>query len=200
MENDFRSDFDTRYAGQGSTFDDLRRQAAESLGALDFPGYAVGGVSVGEPEPEMLKQVGATMPFLPIDKPRYTMGLGTPPQLLKMVALGVDMFDCVLPTRNGRTGQAFTSRGKLNIKNARYALDQKPLDENCACSVCRRHTRAFIRHLYRSGEMLASILLTHHNLAFFLDTMKRVRQAIRSGQFAKFRREFTEQLNCGLES
>jgi queuine tRNA-ribosyltransferase len=109
------------------------------------------------------------------------------------------MFDCVLPTRNGRNGQAFTSRGKLNIKNARYAQDQNPLDESCGCSVCRRHTRAFIRHLYQSGEMLASILLTHHNLAFFLDTMKRVRQAIRSGQFAEFRREFTEQLHCGLE-
>jgi len=128
------------------------------------------------------------------------MGVGTPEDLIEAVARGVDMFDCVLPTRNGRNGQAFTSRGKLNIKNARYALDQQPLDENCACSVCNRHTRAFIRHLYQSGEMLASILLTHHNLAFFLDTMKGVRQAIRSDQFAKFRREFTEQMHCGLES
>jgi queuine tRNA-ribosyltransferase len=110
------------------------------------------------------------------------------------------MFDCVLPTRNGRNGQAFTSRGKLNIKNARYATDQNPLDQACNCSVCRRHSRAYIRHLYLAGEMLASILLTHHNLAFFLDTMKRVRQAIRSDQFAHFRCEYTEQLNSGLEA
>src|SRR5437764_15321565 len=110
------------------------------------------------------------------------------------------MIYCVLPTRNGRNGQALTSRGKLNIKNARYTTDEKPLYGACHCSVCRRHSRAFIRHLYQSGEMLASILLTHHNLAFFLDTMRRVRQAIRSDQFANFRREYTEQLNSGLES
>ena len=127
------------------------------------------------------------------------MGVGTPEDLIEAVARGVDMFDCVLPTRNGRNGQAFTSGGKVNIKNARYIEDQRPLDERCHCSVCRRHTRAFLRHLYQSGEMLASILLTHHNLAFFLDTMKRVRQAIRSDQFAKFRRDYTEQLNAGLE-
>jgi queuine tRNA-ribosyltransferase len=139
-----------------------------------------------------------TAPRMPADKPRYLMGVGTPEDLLEAVARGVDMFDCVLPTRNGRTGQAFTSRGKLNIKNARFANDQKPLDETCECSVCRRHSRAFLRHLHQSGEMLAGIHLTHHNLAFFLDTMRRVRQAIRSGQFVKFRREYTEQLSSGL--
>jgi len=138
-------------------------------------------------------------PRLPPGQPRYLMGVGTPQDLIEAVARGVDMFDCVLPTRNGRTGQAFSSRGKLNIKNARYGQDQRPLDELCGCSVCRRHSRAFLRHLYLSGEMLASILLTHHNLAFFLDTMRRVRQAIRSGQFSKFHREYTEQLNSGLE-
>jgi len=137
-------------------------------------------------------------PRMPADRPRYLMGVGTPEDLVKAVACGVDMFDCVLPTRNGRTGQAFTSLGKLNIKNARFAVDERPLDESCQCAVCRRHTRAFLRHLYLSGEMLASILLTHHNLAFFLDTMRRVRQAIRSCQFAKFRREFTELLGSGL--
>jgi len=109
------------------------------------------------------------------------------------------MFDCVLPTRNGRTGQAFTSRGKLNIKNAQWTNDQRPLDESCPCSVCRRHTRAYLRHLYMTGEMLASILLTHHNLAFFLDTMRGVRQSIRSGDFPKFRREFTERLGANGE-
>jgi len=126
------------------------------------------------------------------------MGVGTPEDLIEAVSRGVDMFDCVLPTRNGRNGQAFTSQGKLNIKNAQYATDQRPLDKDCGCSVCRRHARAFLRHLYLSGEMLGGILLTHHNLAFFLDTMRRVRQAIRSGQFANFRREYTEQIGSGL--
>jgi len=185
---------------QGASHLELRRQSLERTVAIDFDGYAIGGLSVGEDKHVMMEVIEDIAPRMPADKPRYLMGVGTPEDLIEAVARGVDMFDCVLPTRNGRTGQAFTSRGKLNIKNARYALDQKPLDEDCACSVCRRHTRAFIRHLYQSGEMLASMLLTHHNLAFFLDTMKGVRQAIRSGQFAKFRREFTEQLNCGLES
>jgi queuine tRNA-ribosyltransferase len=124
------------------------------------------------------------------------MGVGTPEDLVEAVASGIDMFDCVLPTRNGRTGQAFTSRGKVNVKNAQWARDTRPLDETCACAVCRRHSRAYLRHLHLSGEMLASVLLTHHNLAFFLDTMRRVRQSIRSGYFTKFRREFTEGLNA----
>ncbi|HEX7722817.1 MAG TPA: tRNA guanosine(34) transglycosylase Tgt [Pyrinomonadaceae bacterium] len=185
---------------QGSSHLDLRRESLQRTVEIGFDGYAIGGLSVGEEKGVMMEVIEDIAPRMPARKPRYLMGVGTPEDLIEAVARGVDMFDCVLPTRNGRTGQAFTSRGKLNIKNARYAVDQKPLDENCACSVCRRHTRAFIRHLYQSGEMLASMLLTHHNLAFFLDTMKRVRQAIRSGQFAKFRREFTEQLNSGLES
>ena len=185
---------------QGASHLDLRRESLDRTVAIDFDGYAIGGLSVGEKKGVMMEVIEDLVPRMPADKPRYLMGVGTPEDLIEAVARGVDMFDCVLPTRNGRNGQAFTSRGKLNIKNARYALDQQPLDENCACSVCSRHTRAFIRHLYQSGEMLASILLTHHNLAFFLDTMKGVRQAIRSDQFAKFRREFTEQMHCGLES
>ena len=185
---------------QGSSHLDLRRESLQRTVEIGFDGYAIGGLSVGEEKHLMMEVIEDIAPRMPASKPRYLMGVGTPEDLIEAVARGVDMFDCVLPTRNGRTGQAFTSRGKLNIKNARYALDQKPLDEHCACSVCRRHTRAFIRHLYQSGEMLASMLLTHHNLAFFLDTMKRVRQSIRSGQFAKFRREFTEQLNSGLEA
>jgi queuine tRNA-ribosyltransferase len=184
---------------QGAGHLDLRRESLERTVEIGFDGYAIGGLSVGEEKHVMIDVIEEIAPRMPADKPRYLMGVGTPEDLIEAVARGVDMFDCVLPTRNGRNGQAFTSRGKLNIKNARYALDQKPLDESCECAVCRRHTRAYIRHLYLSGEMLASILLTHHNLAFFLDTMKRVRQAIRSGQFAKFRREFTEQLHCGLE-
>jgi queuine tRNA-ribosyltransferase len=184
---------------QGASHLDLRRESLERTVELGFDGYAIGGLSVGEEKPVMMEVIEEVAPHMPADKPRYLMGIGTPEDLIEAVARGVDMFDCVLPTRNGRNGQAFTSRGKLNVKNARYAHDQLPLDEQCGCSVCRRHSRAFIRHLYLAGEMLGGILLTHHNLAFFLDTMRGVRQAIRSGQFAKFRREFTEQLNPGLE-
>jgi queuine tRNA-ribosyltransferase len=184
---------------QGGAHLDLRRESLERTVEIGFDGYAIGGLSVGEEKPVMLDIIEDIAPHMPSDKPRYLMGVGTPEDLIESVARGVDMFDCVLPTRNGRNGQAFTSRGKLNIKNARFTTDVRPLDEHCSCSVCHRHSRAFIRHLYLAGEMLASMLLTHHNLAFFLDTMRRVRQAIRSGQFAKFRREFTEQLNSGLE-
>ena len=183
---------------QGASHLDLRRESLERTVEVGFDGYAIGGLSVGEERPVMLEVIEEIAPRIPADKPRYLMGVGTPEDLMEAVARGVDMFDCVLPTRNGRNGQAFTSQGRLNIKNARYIYDQRPLDEACECSVCRRHSRAFMRHLYQSGEMLASILLTHHNLAFFLDTMRRVRQAIRSGQFAKFRREYTEQLSSGL--
>ncbi|HEY3104200.1 MAG TPA: tRNA guanosine(34) transglycosylase Tgt [Pyrinomonadaceae bacterium] len=184
---------------QGASHLDLRRESLERTVEIGFDGYAIGGLSVGEEKPVMIDIIEDLAPRMPDDKPRYLMGVGTPEDLIESVARGIDMFDCVLPTRNGRNGQAFTSRGKLNIKNARFATDTRPLDEACSCSVCRRHARAFIRHLYLAGEMLASILLTHHNLAFFLDTMRGVRQAIRSGQFAKFRREFTEQLSFGLE-
>ena len=184
---------------QGASHLDLRRESLERTVEIGFDGYAVGGLSVGEEKPLMLDIIEDIAPRMPADKPRYLMGVGTPEDLIEAVARGVDMFDCVLPTRNGRNGQAFTSRGTLNIKNARFATDTRPLDEACSCSVCRRHSRAFIRHLYLAGEMLASILLTHHNLVFFLDTLRRVRQAIRSGQFAKFRREFTEQFSFGLE-
>jgi queuine tRNA-ribosyltransferase len=185
---------------QGASHLDLRRESLERTVEIGFDGYAIGGLSVGEEKHVMMEVIEDIAPRMPADRPRYLMGLGTPLDLIEAVGRGVDMFDCVLPTRNGRNGQAFTSLGKLNIKNARYIEDQRPLDEQCSCSVCRRHSRAFLRHLYLSGEMLASILLTHHNLAFFLDTMKRVRQAIRSDQFAKFRRDYTEQLNAGLES
>jgi queuine tRNA-ribosyltransferase len=184
---------------QGASHLDLRRESLERTAEIGFEGYAIGGLSVGEEKPVMFEVIEDLAPRMPTDKPRYLMGVGTPKDLIEAVARGIDMFDCVLPTRNGRNGQAFTSRGKINIKNARYIQDQQPLDLSCPCSVCRRHSRAFIRHLYLAGEMLASILLTHHNLAFFLDTMRGVRQAIRSGQFAKFRREYTEQLNSGWE-
>src|SRR2546423_4525770 len=179
---------------QGASHLDLRRESLERTVEIDFDGYAIGGLSVGEEKHLMTEVIEEIASRMPADKPRYLMGVGTPEDLIEAVAHGIDMFDCVLPTRNGRNGQAFTSRGKLNIKNAQYTTDQRPLDEDCGCSVCHRHSRAFLRHLYLSGEMLGGILLTHHNLAFFLDTMRRVRQAIRSGQFANFRREYTEQL------
>jgi queuine tRNA-ribosyltransferase len=183
---------------QGASHLDLRRESLERTIEIGFDGYAIGGLSVGEEKGVMYGVVEEIAPLMPAERPRYLMGVGTPEDLLECVARGVDMFDCVLPTRNGRTGQAFTSRGRLNIKNAQWARDQRPLDETCACNVCRRHTRAYLRHLYMTGEMLASILLTHHNLAFFLDTMRRVRQAIRSGDFTRFRREFLEGVNSGV--
>lgn len=180
---------------QGGAHLDLRRESLARTREIGFDGYAIGGLSVGEKKDVMWRVLDGIAPELPDEQPRYLMGVGTPEDLVEAVARGVDMFDCVLPTRNGRTGQAFTSTGKLNVKNARWLSDTSPLDDSCSCSVCRRYSRAYLRHLYVSGEMLASMLLTHHNLAFFLDTMRRVRQSIRSGDFTKFRREFTERLN-----
>ena len=173
---------------QGSTFDDLRREAAESLAALDFSGYAVGGVSVGEPEPEMLKQVAATTPFLPADKPRYTMGLGTPPQILRMVALGVDMFDCVLPTRVARNGLAFTPDGPINLRNEKFRTDARPLVEGLDNYTCRNFTRAYLRHLFAAGEMLGGTLVTIHNLHFFLNLMEQARAHIAAGDYGTWHR------------
>ncbi len=180
---------------QGAAHTDLRRESLDRTVEIGFDGYAIGGLSVGEEKHVMWAVIDDIAARMPAERPRYLMGVGTPEDLVEAVARGVDMFDCVLPTRNGRTGQAFTSRGKVNVKNAQWASDTKPLDEHCRCVVCRRHSRAYLRHLYVSGEILASILLTHHNLAFFLDTMRVVRQSIRSGDFLKFRREFTERLS-----
>lgn len=184
---------------QGATHLDLRRESLARTIEVGFDGYAIGGLSVGEEKPVMYEVVEATAPLMPSDAPRYLMGVGTPEDLVECVARGIDMFDCVIPTRNGRNGQAFTARGKLNIKNARWATDTRPLDELCACAVCRRHTRAYLRHLFMTGEMLAAVLLSHHNLACFLDTMRRVRQAIRSNEFTRFRREFLVEINSGVE-
>lgn len=182
---------------QGSTFDDLRREAAESLAALDFPGYAVGGVSVGEPEPEMIKQVAATTPFLPADKPRYTMGLGTPPQILKMIALGVDMFDCVHPTRVARNGAAFTPDGLINVRNERYRRDPAPLVEGMDNYTCRHFSRAYLRHLVMANEILASTLLTIHNVHFYLDLAAQARARIEAGDFASWSRAWIARYEAG---
>jgi len=184
---------------QGATHLDLRRESLERTVEVGFDGYAIGGLSVGEEKGAMYEVVADVAPRMPPDRPRYLMGVGPPEDLVECVARGVDMFDCVIPTRNGRNGQAFTSRGKLNIKNARWASDARPLDPACACAVCRRYSRAYLRHLFVTGEMLAAVLLSHHNVAFFLDTMRRVRQAIRSGEFISFRREFLEGIRSGVE-
>ena len=175
---------------QGATFEELRKQGAQALVDLDFDGYAVGGVSVGEPEEEMMRAIESSEPILPKDKPRYAMGLGTPPQMIEMVARGIDMFDCVLPTRLARNGTAFTAQGTLNLKNAEFAMDERPIEENCACSACREFTRGYIRHLIKAEEILGLRLITLHNLHFYLNLMKRTREAIEAGTFGEFRKQF----------
>jgi len=175
---------------QGGTFDDLRRASAQAIVELDFDGYAVGGVSVGEPEEEMMRAVESVEPFLPADRPRYAMGLGTPPQMLEMIARGMDMFDCVLPTRLARNGTAFTAGGTLNLKNAEFARDKRPIEENCACPACREFMRGYIRHLIKAEEILGLRLVTLHNLHFYLNLMSRARTEIERGTFDQFRKEF----------
>ncbi len=171
---------------QGGMFPDLRRESAQRTVEIDFHGYAIGGLSVGEPRPMTYEMVDAAIRLLPEDKPRYLMGVGTPEEIVHYVAAGVDMMDCVLPTRAARHGLLFTSEGRLTIKNARFANDDGPLDPNCRCKVCARYSRAYLRHLYASNELLAQTLNTVHNLAHYIDTMRRVRQAIILGDFAKF--------------
>jgi queuine tRNA-ribosyltransferase len=167
---------------QGGMYADLRRESAERLLELDFPGYAIGGLSVGEPRELTREIIAGTLPLLPKDKPRYVMGVGYPEEIAEYAAMGVDMMDCVLPTRAARHGLLFTSEGRMNIKNARYARDQQPADPKCGCMACSRYTRAYLRHLFVSGEPLAAVLNTIHNLAHYLDTMRRVRHAIKLGQ------------------
>ena len=175
---------------QGATFDDLRKASAEAIVDLSFDGYAIGGVSVGEPEKEMMGAVEASEPFLPYDKPRYAMGLGTPPQMLEMIARGIDMFDCVLPTRLARNATAFTSAGTLNLKNAKFTFDKGPIEQDCACPACREFTRGYVRHLIKAEEILGLRLITLHNLQFYLDLMKQARAEIEAGTFDEFRKNF----------
>lgn len=175
---------------QGGIYPELRRLAVERIERLGFDGLAIGGLSVGEPKDILYEITEQTVGWLPKDKPRYLMGVGTPEDLVECVSLGIDMFDCVLPTRNARNGYLFTSKGKIIIKNARHAKEDRPLDDNCACVVCRTYSRAYLRHLYVSGEILSSILNTYHNLYFYLDIMKKIRQAIASNTFIDFKKEF----------
>jgi len=175
---------------QGATFEELRQRSAQAIVDLNFDGYAIGGVSVGEPEEEMIRAVESSEPLLPNDKPRYAMGLGTPPQLLEMIARGMDMFDCVLPTRLARNGTAFTSTGTLNLKNAEFARDKRPIEDSCDCTSCREFSRGYIRHLIKAEEILGLRLITLHNLHFYLDLMRQARDKIDKGTFDGFRGEF----------
>jgi queuine tRNA-ribosyltransferase len=169
---------------QGGMYADLRRESAERTVELDFPGYAIGGLSVGESREKTMEMIATALEVLPRGKPRYVMGVGYPEEIVQYAAMGVDMMDCVLPTRAARHGLLFTSEGRMNIKNARYAQDQLPADPKCGCRVCSRYTRAYLRHLFVSAEPLAAVLNTVHNLAFYLDTMRAVRHAIRLGDLS----------------
>jgi queuine tRNA-ribosyltransferase len=175
---------------QGATFPELRKQSTQALVQINFDGYAIGGVSVGEPEEEMMRAVESSATFLPENRPRYAMGLGTPPQLLELIARGMDMFDCVLPTRLARNGTAFTAAGTLNLKNAEFARDKNSIEQDCICPACREYTRGYIRHLVKAEEILGLRLITLHNLHFYVDLMQHAREAIEHGVFEQFRGNF----------
>jgi queuine tRNA-ribosyltransferase len=182
---------------QGATFPDLRRQSAEQLLQLDFPGNAIGGLAVGEPHEVTCQMAAEVTALLPKDRPRYLMGVGRPEQIADYVARGIDMMDCVLPTRAARHACLYTSEGRVLIKNTRYTADQRPIDANCTCSVCQRYTRAYLRHLFAAGEITAAILATHHNVHFYLDIMRQIREAIAFGQLAKFASELRAAYSAG---
>ena len=177
---------------QGSVYKDLRTQSAEQMVELDFPGYAIGGLAVGESKEMMEEMLAHTVQYLPEDRPRYLMGVGYPEDILMAVSYGIDMFDCVLPTRNARTGNVFTSRGQITYRNADFADDDRPLDANCDCRVCRRYSRAYIRHLYNQSEITGMVLATYHSSYFFQDLMRRIRKAIEERCFESFREDFLE--------
>jgi len=177
---------------QGGVYASLRRRCAEALVAIGFDGYAVGGLAVGEGQVEMFRVLDETVPALPKDRPRYLMGVGTPADLLGAVKRGIDLFDCVLPTRSGRTHQAFTRGGTVNLRNARHLDDPRPLDAGCACTACTRHSRAYLHHLARAGEMLGAVLLTEHNLRYYADLMAGMRRAIAERRFDPFAAEVLE--------
>jgi queuine tRNA-ribosyltransferase len=181
---------------QGGVLEDLRERSAADLVAMDFPGYAVGGLAVGEERPVRERVLDHVEPHLPREKPRYLMGVGTPEDILEGVARGIDMFDCVLPTRNGRNGQLFTREGRLSIRNARYRDDPRPPDPECACYTCRTASRAYLRHLHMAGEITAATLMTIHNLTHYLDTLRRMRQSILLGRFEEFRTEMRRSLTA----
>jgi queuine tRNA-ribosyltransferase len=180
---------------QGGTHRALRRENADALVGLDFPGYAIGGLAVGESHAVTCEMTEIAAAQLPSARPRYLMGVGKPEQIVDYIVRGIDMMDCVLPTRGARHGCLFTSRGRLLIRNSQYANDPRPIDETCGCAVCQRYSRAYLRHLYSTGEFLATILNTHHNLYFYLDIMSRIREAIRFGKLGSFRSDLQARLS-----
>jgi queuine tRNA-ribosyltransferase len=182
---------------QGATFADLRQESARQLLEIDFPGYAVGGLAVGEPHEVTCEMTEAVTALLPLERPRYLMGVGRPEQIPDYVARGIDMMDCVLPTRAARHACIYTSEGRVLIKNSRYIEDQRPLDPNCSCAVCRRYSRAYLRHLFAAGEITAAILATYHNIHFYLDIMRQIREAISFGQLANFATELRARYAAG---
>ena len=182
---------------QGSTYSDLRELSSKKLVEIGFDGYAIGGLAVGEGQDLMFKTLDFTTKNMPLDKPRYLMGVGKPDDLIGAVKRGVDMFDCVLPTRSGRTGQAFTSRGTVNIKNARHILDKRPLDNNCDCHTCKNFSRAYLHHLFKAQEILGLMLLSWHNIYFYITLMKNIRNSIKLREFDKFEKVFLEQYYSG---
>ena len=184
---------------QGGIHHDLRKRSVEEIASLGFDGNAIGGLSVGEPKEEMLDTMRFTAPLLPAEKPRYLMGVGTPEDLIDGVTAGIDMFDCVMPTRNARNGTLFTSLGKVSIKNARFVTDDRPLDPDCSCVACRTVSRAYLRHLYVNGEIAASVYNTIHNLSFYLDLMRKLRQAIASNSLRSFREAYLARVASGIE-
>jgi queuine tRNA-ribosyltransferase len=183
---------------QGGMYQDLREESAQTLVKMDFQGYAIGGVSVGEPKSLMLNVLEWTTPILPENAPRYLMGVGTPEDILNAVLLGIDLFDCVLPTRNARNGMLFTSKGKISIKQAQYAEDERPVDETCACYTCRHYSRAYLRHLYLANEILSSRLNTIHNLYYYMNFIKTIQEAIQEGRLLDFHKTHCSHPN-GLE-
>jgi queuine tRNA-ribosyltransferase len=182
---------------QGGVYHDLRTRSVETLAAMPFDGFAIGGVAVGESKSEMLDTMRFTAPLLPEEKPRYLMGVGTPDDLLDGVEAGIDMFDCVMPTRNARNGSLFTSYGKVAIKNAKYAADQRPLDPNCSCVTCRTVSRAYLRHLYVNDEIAAMVYNTIHNVSYYLDLMRGIRQAVASNSYGSFRDAMRARMESG---
>ena len=183
---------------QGNFFEDLRQKSAEFVSSLDMPGIAIGGLSVGEPPAEFTKYLNYTVQYLPEDKPKYVMGIGTPEYILDAVQAGIDMFDCVLPTRNARNGSYFTRRGMLSIKQERWIHDFGPIDPECNCKVCRTYSRSYLRHLFKEQEILSSILASYHNLYFLNNMLKEIRVAIDEDRFEEYRKEFLEKFHTGV--
>lgn len=183
---------------QGCTYDELRIEHMKKIAQMDLDGYAIGGLAVGEPKEDMYRIISAVEPYAPVDKPRYLMGVGTPGNILEAVSRGVDLFDCVMPSRNARHGQLFTKEGIININNAKYSRDDKPIDEQCDCPTCKKYSRSYIRHLFKSGEMLGMRLAVIHNLYFYNNLMKEIRDALDNGTFTDYKNKYVEKLDTRI--